>query len=69
MHNGLCHRSVHRVCYYFKYWWYIPPGFEFYVVTRSYSSCLFLCALAQAFPPPPPPFLHTENLMIVKAWI
>ena len=24
----------------------IPPGFEFYVVTRSYSSHLFLCALA-----------------------
>ena len=26
--------------------WEIPPGFEFYIVTRSYSSCPFLSALA-----------------------
>ena len=27
------------------YWWEIPPCFDFYVVTRSYSGRLFLCAL------------------------
>ena len=26
-------------------WREIPPCFDFYIVTRSYSSCLFLCAL------------------------
>ena len=26
----------------------IPPGVEFYIVTHSYSSCLFLCALVDA---------------------
>ena len=29
----------------FQYWWEIPPGFEFYIVTRSYSSLPFLCTL------------------------
>ena len=29
----------------FLYWWEIPLGFEFYVVTLSYSGCPFLCAL------------------------
>ena len=36
---------VCRACYYFYYWQEILPGFEFYVVTRSYSSHPFLCAL------------------------
>ena len=29
----------------FLYWWEIPLGFEFYVVTLSCSGCPFLCAL------------------------
>ena len=31
-------RSLCTVCYYFWYWWEIPSYFDFYAVTRSYSS-------------------------------
>ena len=36
---------LRSVCYYFQYWWEIPSCFDFYVVTHSYSSRSFLCAL------------------------
>ena len=36
---------LRSVCYYFQYWREILPCFDFYVVIRSYSSRLFLCAL------------------------
>ena len=39
-------RSMCSACCYFKYWWEIPSCFDFYVVTRCYSSRPFLCALA-----------------------
>ena len=41
--NILC--SLHSMCYYIYYWQDSPPCFNFYVVTRSYSSRPFLCAL------------------------
>ena len=40
---------MHSVCYYFYVVLAeIPPGFEFHIVTCSYSSRLFLCGLADA---------------------
>ena len=38
-------RSLRSVCYYFSTGGEIPPCFDFYVVTRFYSSLPFLCAL------------------------
>ena len=38
-------RSLCSACYYFQYWQEIPPCFDFYVITRSYSSRPFLCTL------------------------
>jgi len=37
--------SLRIACYYLWYWREIPPCFNFYVVTSSYSSRPFLCAL------------------------
>ena len=39
--------SLRSACYYFQYWWEIPPCFNFYIVTHSYSSHPFLCALGR----------------------
>ena len=56
--------ALRSACYYFQYQ---PCCFDFYVVTRSYSSRPFLCALALV-----PisqhlyciPFLHTINVFV-----
>ena len=34
--------SLHSACYYFQYWREIPPCYDFYIVTRSYSSSYVL---------------------------
>ena len=40
----------------------IPPCFDFYVVTRSYSSHLFLCALDQCYARANSPWSSQESL-------
>ena len=45
MQNGLHQRNARRACYYFIVLAVNSVGFEFYIVTRSYSSRPFLCAL------------------------
>ena len=42
----LCLRATAQCVLLFQYWQQMPTIFEFYVVTRSYSSHLFLCTFA-----------------------
>ena len=46
--DGLCLHSMRSTYYYFLVLAVNSDWFKFYVVTRTYSSHLFLCALTQA---------------------